>query len=81
MKKPKNQPRYWAFAADPARYRIIDAVSDLETDTWTTRGKQIGPGDHAVVWQLLDRQGRRGIVALAEVISGPEMQRDADNPY
>ena len=81
MKQPTDQHRYWTFAADPQRYRIIDAVSDLETDTWTTRGKQIRPGDHAVVWQLLDQQGRRGIVALAEVISGPEMQHDADNPY
>jgi hypothetical protein len=81
MKQPKDQYRYWAFAADPNRYRIIDAVANLETDWWTTQGRPVRPGEHAVIWQLRDHQGRRGIVALAEIAADPQMRSDAGNPY
>jgi EVE domain-containing protein len=81
-KKPINERnRYWAFAADPDRYRIFDAASNLETDWWTTQGRAVRLGDRAVIWQLRDRQGRRGIVALAEIVAGPEVRSDAGNPY
>jgi hypothetical protein len=59
---------HWAFCADPNRYRIRDAVRDLEFDTWTISTKQIRPGDRAVIWQTRDRSGHRGVVALAEVM-------------
>jgi hypothetical protein len=31
-----RQPRYWAVGADPNRYRVLDAVRDLEFTTWIT---------------------------------------------
>jgi hypothetical protein len=50
-----SSPRYWAFAADPGRYRIRDAVADLTTDWWTTKDKPIRAGDKAMIWQTRDR--------------------------
>jgi hypothetical protein len=63
---------YWAFAADPNRYRILDAIANLPIDWWSTADKQIRHGNHAVIWQLRDRHRRRGIIALAEIVAGPK---------
>jgi hypothetical protein len=71
--------QYWAVCADPDRYRIADVVRDLDHTTWTTKGRPLGVGDRLALWQLRDRSGRRGIVALAEVTEGPT-QRPAPDP-
>jgi hypothetical protein len=60
--------QYWAFCADPTRYRIRDAVRDLKLDTWTIGTKQVRAGDRAIIWQTRDKDGHRGVVALAEVL-------------
>jgi len=77
----EDSPRYWAFAADPRRYRIRDAVTDLTTDWWTTKNKPIREGDMTIIWQTTDSDGRRGVVALGEVVASPQPRSDAGNPY
>jgi broad specificity phosphatase PhoE len=66
-----REPAYWAFAANPARYRVIEALRDLEFDIWTTYGRPIRTHERALIWQTRDADGRRGIVALAEVLEPP----------
>jgi hypothetical protein len=73
--------RCWAFVADPRRYRILDAVANLTTDWWTTKGKPIQVGDHVIIWQARDAQGRRGVVAIAEILEGPQERSDVGNRY
>jgi 5-methylcytosine-specific restriction protein A len=74
--------RYWAFNANPRVYNIEQAVRILEIDTWTTKGKPIHIGDKVIIWKSLGGpRRRRGIVALGEVITEPEVRVDADNPF
>src|SRR5262249_50622162 len=69
---------YWALMSNPRGYRIEDATRELEIDSWETRGSQIQAGDRAIVWKALGGQEKhkRGIIALAEVISDPRLSRD-----
>lgn len=73
--------RYWAFLGDPGRYDIEGAIRDLTTDVWATDGKPVAKGDKAILWKALGGEARRGIVALAEVVSDPELVPDSLNPY
>lgn len=73
--------RYWAFCANPRRYRIAEAVRDLDTDLWNVGGSDVRAGDQVLIWQTLDQTGSRGIVGLATVLMDPEPQADAGNPY
>src|ERR1700686_2399449 len=77
----KSSHRYWAFCCNPREYRILEAVNNLKIDWWQTKGSRIQVGDRALIWQTRDTQGRRGIVALAEVVQGPEVRSDDGNPY
>lgn len=73
---------YWALFADPRVYRIDDAVAELATDNWTTRGKDIHAGDRVLIWR--GRGGgraERGVVAFGEVESEPVVIDDAANPH
>lgn len=72
---------YWALCANPRRYRIGDAVRELEIDFWTTAGRKIEAGDRVLIWQTLDATKRRGIVALGEVIGEATVRDDRENPY
>lgn len=73
--------RYWAFHADPTIYRIEDAIRGIETDTWSTKGKSVRMGDRVLIWKTQGGPGgKRGVVALGEVISDPEIAED-DSPY
>lgn len=74
-------PSYWAFLANPKKYRIDDAVQNLETDTWTTKGRPIHAGDRVIIWRASGDRGPRGIIALGVVISEPDLLSDVDNPY
>lgn len=78
---PGREQRYWAFAANPRKYRIEDAVHERDTDLWTTKGREIKVGDRAIIWKTGGGGRKRGIVAFAEVITNPEVRRDASNPY
>jgi hypothetical protein len=73
--------RYWAFCCNPREYRILEAINKLKIDWWQTKGSRIQVGDRALIWQTRDTQGHRGIVALAEVVQGPEVRSDEGNPY
>jgi predicted RNA-binding protein with PUA-like domain len=74
-------PNYWAFCANPANYRIEDAVRELEFDYWTTAASRVHVGDRAIIWKTLGGSKNRGIVALAEVVGEPTEQDDSSNQY
>jgi hypothetical protein len=77
----KAPRQYWALIADPNRYRIAEAIDTLQMDTWTSKGRPISAGDFAIIWQSRDRDGNRGIVALAQITESPRMRSDRGNPY
>lgn len=72
---------YWAFLADPTRYHIEKAIHSKEADTWVTRGRKIKAGDKVIVWKSARDDGKRGMVALGEVLTDPEMLTDNENPF
>src|SRR5262245_21420516 len=72
---------YWALFGNPRFYRVEEAVQELEVDTWTTKGKAIRAGDRVAIGKGAGRDGRRGVIALGEVISEPRLISDAANPY
>src|SRR5690348_5902030 len=77
-----EQPRqYWAFFANPRIYRVEEAVRELTTDVWTTKGRPVRAGDRVVIWKGAGTDRYRGIVALAEVMSDPELLADNANPF
>lgn len=69
---------YWGFLANPARYRIEDAARELDTDTWTVPQGNLDVGDRIAFWRTSGADGRRGIVALAEVLSPPSIRTKTD---
>ena len=71
---------YWTLAAHPARYRVVDAVRNLDEDWWTTGGADIHAGDRVAIWKYKGRDEYRGIVAFGEVLTDPEMHDD-DSPF
>ena len=77
--KPRP-PVFWALCGNPKRYRVADAVRELETDYWTIGRSDVRAGDQAVVWQTLD-QGRRGVIAFAEIVGDPILRSNEENPY
>jgi hypothetical protein len=72
---------YWAFAANPLTFRIEEALRARYTGLWTTRGRPVSSGDRVVIWKYQGRDRVRGVVALGEVVTNPEMLADPDNPY
>jgi len=72
---------YWAFAANPDRYQIREAISKLDEDLWAIGNSKVKFGDRVIVWQTLDEKKRRGIVSLGEVRSYPETLSDENNPF
>jgi hypothetical protein len=73
--------RYWAFFANPRVYRIQEAIANRPTDLWTTKGRAVHAGDRVLIWKGAGNDGYRGVVALGEVLSDPELRSDAENPY
>lgn len=66
---PKRQ--FWAFLANPSRYKVEDALRELTEDFWAVGTKEVKTGDRVVIWKAKGRDKRRGIVALGEVLSDP----------
>jgi 5-methylcytosine-specific restriction endonuclease McrA len=79
-KKSPREPRYWAFCANPKRYKVREAVHGLKTGYWIVSGSDVREGDFAVIWQSLDHRGKRGIVAFAKVLSDPVEIEDFEDP-
>ena len=62
-------PNYWTLVANPDIYDIDRAVQELDKDTWTTKGRDLRAGDLVAIWRASGRAGgRRGIIALGEVV-------------
>lgn len=75
-----HSPRqYWALFANPKRYDIDSALRTVPVDLWTTKGKPLARGDRVAIWRGAGRGGRRGIVALGEVLSDPAELDDRSN--
>lgn len=72
---------YWTWVANPKVFKIDDAVRERETDRWLTKSKGVKPGDRGVVWRSLGLDGKRGVVAIGEVVSEPFMARADEDPY
>lgn len=79
-RKPGEQ-HYWTLVADPKEYRILEAISSLDEDWWTSGQSDIRPGDQVAIWKAKGGGTQRGIVALGKVTSGPLYRADKDNPY
>jgi hypothetical protein len=73
--------RYWTLAAHPARYRVVDAVRDLEEDWWLTGGSDLHAGDRVAIWKYKGPGDRRGIIAFGEVLTDPEMRDLSDDDH
>lgn len=63
--------KFWAFLANPNRYRIQDALRELKEDYWVVGKKEVRTGDRVLIWKAKGRDKHRGIVALGEVLSDP----------
>jgi hypothetical protein len=74
-------PRAWAFLAKPDIYRIEDAIRSRNEDTWVTAGREIHQGDRVIIWKARGKDGRRGVIALGEVITEPMDLDDSANPF
>lgn len=80
-KDSPREPRYWAFCANPKRYKVREAVYRLKTSYWFVDRSAVREGDFAVIWQSLDDRGKRGVVAFAEILSNPREKENFDDPY
>ena len=65
------QRNYWALVANPQRYSIEAAVTELDEDDWTVSDSNVRAGDRVAIWRAKGRTGHRGIVALGEVLTDP----------
>ena len=81
---PQTQ-EYWIFQANPQYYRIEDAIKELEKDTWSIESN---PGEHhvkkghkAIIWKAKGKGVMEGIIALAEILSDPQLMSVEGNPY
>lgn len=72
---------YWTWVANPSVFQIDDAIREREIDHWMTKGKPVKPGDRGAVWRSLGSDGKRGVVAIGEVVSEPYMARADEDPY
>ncbi|MDP4006710.1 EVE domain-containing protein [Methylobacterium sp. NEAU K] len=77
-----GERRYWTLVADPNEYRITEAIFRLSADWWTSGRSDIRVGDCIAIWKTRGgKGGGRGIIALGEVVEGPVLRADTDNPF
>ena len=69
--------RYFALLANPTRYDIRAASAALATDYWIVPRPTAKRGDRIIVWQPMDKDRRRGVVAFGEVTE-PATERGPD---
>jgi hypothetical protein len=77
----RRSPATWTFRANPERYKVRDAVKHLEIDVWTVGQSEVMVGDRVLIWQTLDSEGHRGVIAIGDVLANPELRTDLENPY
>jgi hypothetical protein len=73
--------RYWTLAAHPDRYRVVDAVRDLDEEWWLTGRGDLHAGDRVAIWKYKGSDDRRGIIAFGEVLTDPEMRDLSDDDH
>ena len=78
---PPGSTGFWIFAARPDRYRLLDSVHELDEDRWRTAGSDVRAGDKVAVWQYRSGGKVRGVVALAEVLTGPMETTEPDEHH
>ncbi|HVB23639.1 MAG TPA: DUF3883 domain-containing protein [Ktedonobacteraceae bacterium] len=72
---------YWAFSGNPRYYRVEDAVREVIVDSWRIPRCDVRVGDRAIIWKAKGNQQRRGIIALAEVLTNPVQMEDLNPHY
>lgn len=72
---------YWTWVANPTVFQVDDAIRERDIDRWLTKGKAVKPGDRGVVWRSLGADGKRGVIAIGEVVSEPYVARADEDPY
>lgn len=70
--------RYRALMVNPSWYLIDDVLKARKFDHWTLPEGDLEPGDRLAIWRTGSLDGRRGIVAFAEVTEGPHTLEDSD---
>jgi len=74
IKLPQKH-RYWVFFSNPRIYDIESALRNLDRDTWRVKKSDVRKGDWVVLWRGT-KDGKRGVVGLAEVTSDPKKIRE-----
>lgn len=60
---------FWILAARPDRYRLLDAVRELDEDWWRSGRSHLRKGDRVAIWTYKGHDSERGIVALGLVLT------------
>jgi hypothetical protein len=68
--------RYWALISNPLTYRTLDSLRDFDEEVWTVSRGDIEVGDRVIIWHSKDKSGKRGIVALGEVLTAPTLMEE-----
>lgn len=68
---------YWAMFANPKIYDIEAALDHLIDETWMVKKSDVQNGDRLLLWRGL-KQGNRGAVGLAEVVSDPAVMHESE---
>jgi hypothetical protein len=77
-----GRPRhYWAFCANPLYYRITDVVQECALDSWNIPRSDVRAGDRAIIWKAKGRDSKRGVVALADILTDPAVGLDPNRAY
>jgi hypothetical protein len=54
-------------------YRIEDAIIERDSDLWTVKRGDLHVGDRVAIWKAKGSSEHRGVIALGEVISEPDL--------
>ncbi len=76
-----SKRRYWALSANPSTYNLDAALAAGSLESWSSRGRPLKPGDGMILWRTRGRDGRRGIVAIGEVVGEPYHRSDEGDPH
>jgi hypothetical protein len=70
---PLEHPRrHWAIVTNPRLYRAEDAIREHDDNVWTASRGDIREGDGVAIWRSRGQDGKRGVLALGVVLSGPD---------
>jgi Protein NO VEIN, C-terminal/EVE domain len=64
---------YWTLAAHPGSFRVEDNVREQDEQLWRTNDRRVVRGDHVAIYKYKGRESHRGVIALGEVLTDPEL--------